>query len=161
MSNNCYHYAGTIVKVLEHEYGLANSVVGDSAGKWWCGVVIFPHKKGLNSLSLLLEKFREEMKKFVSLLYQIINIYLRTLVYRNLGQWVSCVRVSRRRMQGSKSSCVSWKHPTKRDGTFFLFSFLFLFLFHFHFHFPLFPSPTDWSLRIYIWICCPCVLTFQ
>ena len=107
MSNNCYHYAGTIVKVLEHEYGLANSVVGDSAGKWWCGVVIFPHTKGLNSLSLLLEKFREEMKKFVSLLYQIINIYLRTLVYRNLGQWVSCVRVSRRRMQGSKSSCVS------------------------------------------------------
>jgi hypothetical protein len=85
MSNNCYHYAGTIMKVLEQEYGLANSVVGGSAGKWWCGVVIFPHKKGLNSLSLP-EKFREEMKKFVSLLYQIINVYLRTLVYRNLGQ---------------------------------------------------------------------------
>lgn len=65
IENNCYHYAGTILKVLEQEYNVANSVDDTGAGKWWCGLVLYPGKSGGHASSLL-ERFREEVKKFVS-----------------------------------------------------------------------------------------------
>lgn len=61
MSNNCYHYAGTIMKVLEEQYDTVNTADGAAAGKW-CGLVLYP---GGNTSSLL-EKFREGIKNFVS-----------------------------------------------------------------------------------------------
>jgi len=65
IDNNCYHFAGTIVKVLEQHYNIANSVDG-SGGRWWCGLVLFPGKSGGHNSSIL-ERFKEEIKKFVSL----------------------------------------------------------------------------------------------
>ena len=44
MTNNCYHYAGTIVKVLEQKYNIVNTADGAGAGKW-CGLPIYPGKK--------------------------------------------------------------------------------------------------------------------
>ena len=64
MSNNCYHYAGTILKVLEEQYDTVNTTDGAAAGKW-CGLVLYPGVKGGNTSSLL-EKFREGIKNFVS-----------------------------------------------------------------------------------------------
>ena len=66
MTNNCYHYAGTIMKVLENHYGIANTAVGAGAGKF-CGLVLYPGKKEGNRSSLV-EKFREGIKNFVSFL---------------------------------------------------------------------------------------------
>jgi hypothetical protein len=67
MSNNCYHFAGTIIKVLEEEYNVVNTADGACGGKW-CGFVIYPGNKEGNSSSLG-EKFREGVKNFVSILY--------------------------------------------------------------------------------------------
>jgi len=64
-TNNCYHYAGTIMKVLEEKYKIVNTADGVCGGKW-CGLVIYPGKKEGNSSSLV-EKFREAIKNFESL----------------------------------------------------------------------------------------------
>jgi len=64
MTNNCYYYAGTIMKVLEEKYNIVNTVDGAGAGKW-CGLTIYSGKKEGNSS--LLEKFRENIKKFEAL----------------------------------------------------------------------------------------------
>ena len=64
MTNNCYHYAGTIMKVLEKEYEIADTAGGANAGKW-CGVAIFSSSEG--NFSPLLVKFKECIKEFVSL----------------------------------------------------------------------------------------------
>ena len=74
MENNYYHYAGTISKVLEQYYNVTNTVDTSIAGKWWCGVVIFPTTKGGTPL---LEKFEEEIKSFVS----VSNVKLLTFTY--------------------------------------------------------------------------------
>lgn len=61
MTNNCYYYAGTIMKILEEAYNIANTAEGASAGKW-CGLVIY-RKEG--NFSSLLEKFKQGIKNFV------------------------------------------------------------------------------------------------
>jgi len=66
IENNCYHYAGTIMRVLEEEYNVVNTVVDTGAGKWWCGVPVYSLKNGRDTSSLS-QKFREEIKAFVSL----------------------------------------------------------------------------------------------
>jgi hypothetical protein len=64
MTNNCYHYAGTIMNVLEQVYDTMKTAESGDAGKW-CGLALYPGKKGGNTSSLF-EKFREEIGKFVS-----------------------------------------------------------------------------------------------
>jgi hypothetical protein len=66
-TNNCYHFAGTIIKVLEEEHNIKNDVKDAGAGKW-CGLTIYSGKKDGNA-SFLLEKYRESIKNFVSILY--------------------------------------------------------------------------------------------
>ena len=39
-TNNCYHYAGAIMRLLEIQYDIANSASGANAGKW-CGLDIY------------------------------------------------------------------------------------------------------------------------
>ena len=34
-TNNCYHFAGSIVKVLEQEFEIQNTVKDSKAGKWY------------------------------------------------------------------------------------------------------------------------------
>src|SRR5882762_1996283 len=64
MTNNCYHYAGTIMDVLEKVYDAMKTADSPDAGKW-CGLALYPGKKGGNTSSLF-EKLREEIRKFVS-----------------------------------------------------------------------------------------------
>jgi hypothetical protein len=62
ITNNCYHYTGTIIKVLEGAYNLSNTADGAAAGKW-CGIAIYSNKGSIDSL---LVNFRQEIKNFVS-----------------------------------------------------------------------------------------------
>lgn len=62
-SNNCYHFAGIIMKFLEREYLTLNIAEGVEAGLW-CGVYIYSLQKG--NFSSLLETFKEYIEKFVS-----------------------------------------------------------------------------------------------
>jgi hypothetical protein len=64
MTNNCYHYAGTIMDVLEKAYDAMKTAESSDAGKW-CGLALYPGENGGNTSSLF-EKFREEIGKFVS-----------------------------------------------------------------------------------------------
>lgn len=83
-TSNCYHFAGSIVKVLELEYDIWNTVEGSEAGRW-CGLDIActlaaesikGNKRGWN-IDILREKYKINIKAFVRLfLYLIINIYL-------------------------------------------------------------------------------------
>ena len=34
-TSNCYHFAGSIVKVLEQEFEIQNTVKNSKAGKWY------------------------------------------------------------------------------------------------------------------------------
>ena len=66
-TNNCYHYVGTIMKVLAEEYGTLNPVEGAGAGEW-CGLVIYSGKEASMGVTLdyLVEGFKNVVKKFVS-----------------------------------------------------------------------------------------------
>jgi hypothetical protein len=103
MDNNCYHYAGTIMKVLESAYRVTNTVDPTIAGKWWCGLVIFPLTKGGNLVSFV-EKFREEIRAFVSFSnFQFLSFTYASLVYRNLCQKRG-MRIWRWRMRSLENS---------------------------------------------------------
>lgn len=67
MTNNCYHFAGTIMKALQEEYRTENTADGAGAGRW-CGMLLYPGKKDGNT-SFLLEEVREGIKNFVRFLY--------------------------------------------------------------------------------------------
>jgi hypothetical protein len=67
MANNCYYFAGTIMKALQEEYRTVNTADGAGAERW-CGVLLYPGKKDGNT-SFLLEKVREGIKNFVRFLY--------------------------------------------------------------------------------------------
>jgi DNA mismatch repair ATPase MutL len=67
--NNCYHYAGTIMKSLEAEYGVLNSVEGTGAGMW-CGIDIYARNQG--NVKSVLEDFRRNVETFVSI-HHILN----------------------------------------------------------------------------------------
>lgn len=78
MTNNCYHFAGSIMKSIEVAYEVENSVEGGLAGKW-CGLDIYSKKKW--SMELVLQDFREDTKTFVS-------IFLVYIIYTYLFIWV-------------------------------------------------------------------------
>ena len=63
MANNQCHYIGTIMKVLQEEYKALNAVGGADAEGKWCGVVIY---SGQESISSVHEKFKSDVKEFVS-----------------------------------------------------------------------------------------------
>lgn len=63
MTNNCYHFAGSVMKSIEAEYGVRNGVEGGLAGKW-CGLDIYSKKKW--SMQSVLDDFRGDLKSFVS-----------------------------------------------------------------------------------------------
>lgn len=69
-TNNCYHYAGIIMKSLEKEYQTLNIAEGAEAGLW-CGVDIYSRQKG--NVSSLLENFKECVEKFVSFIHILSN----------------------------------------------------------------------------------------
>jgi hypothetical protein len=66
MSNNCYHYTGTIMKALEKEYCTSNVAEGMEAAGLWCGLDVCSIQKGTRNLSTLLENFKAYVEKFVS-----------------------------------------------------------------------------------------------
>ena len=68
VSNNCYHFAGTLMKMLEEKYDTVDATQGAGARKW-CGVLIY--KKG--NISSLLENFEEAINKFVSFVFVLSN----------------------------------------------------------------------------------------
>jgi hypothetical protein len=76
LSNNCYHYAGTIIKVLQEGYDTKDTAEGADAGKW-CRFVINSRKE---DISVLLEKLRQEIKSFVSFVRMLNNLPLLTRV---------------------------------------------------------------------------------
>ena len=61
-TNNCYHYACTIMKVLEIQYETMNTVENSRAGTW-CGIIICSMDGNFVSL---VEDFRKGIKDFVS-----------------------------------------------------------------------------------------------
>jgi hypothetical protein len=61
-SSNCYHFAGSIVKVLEHVYDGTNTLHGTDAGKW-CGLTIY---SGGDPIDPLYNNFRKALEEFVS-----------------------------------------------------------------------------------------------
>jgi hypothetical protein len=67
-SNNCYHYAGTITKVLGTVYGIPDSTDGAGAGKW-CGIPI--HSIERSKVASLVEGYRKHLEVFVS--FTLIN----------------------------------------------------------------------------------------
>ena len=67
-SNNCYHYAGTITKVLGTVYGISDSTDGAGAGKW-CGIPI--HSIERSKVESLVEGYRKHLEVFVS--FTLIN----------------------------------------------------------------------------------------
>ena len=68
VSNNYYHFAGTLMKMLEEKYDTVDTTQGAGAGKW-CGVLIY--KKG--NISSLLENFEAAINKFVSFVFVLSN----------------------------------------------------------------------------------------
>jgi hypothetical protein len=68
MTNDYYHYAGTIMKMLEEEYDAVDVAEGAEAGKW-CGLVFY-RKQGNISLH---GSFKEAIKKFVSFVPMLSN----------------------------------------------------------------------------------------
>lgn len=62
VTNNCYHYAGTIMRVLGEEYGTMNTTDGARAGKW-CGIDIYSTNKG--NITSLIEKLKNVVREFV------------------------------------------------------------------------------------------------
>ena len=76
VTNNCYHYAGAIMKLLEIQYNIANSASGANAGKW-CGLDIYQDQDPERNLASLVERVSKAIKEFVSLhTYQLLNFYL-------------------------------------------------------------------------------------
>jgi hypothetical protein len=70
MTNNCYHYAGTIMKVLEEKYDTLDAAQGANAGKW-CGLDIYSRNEG--NVSSLLKNFEDGIKNFVSFVPALSN----------------------------------------------------------------------------------------
>lgn len=66
-TNNCYHYAGTILKVLEARYGVMNTVEGAEAGKW-CGIDITGKWEAV-AIWDVLRAFQKLVGDFVSFLF--------------------------------------------------------------------------------------------
>jgi hypothetical protein len=66
ITNNCYHYAGTIMKVLERAYNVENTVEDSQAGKW-CGLVIFSPTDHEGNISSLIGNLKKGINDFVSL----------------------------------------------------------------------------------------------
>ncbi len=65
LSKNCYHYAGTIMRVLREAYSPAvMKMDGVHAGMWWCGLDLFTAHKG--NTPALCDALRKEVKEFVS-----------------------------------------------------------------------------------------------
>jgi hypothetical protein len=63
MRNNCYHFAGTIMRMLKEEYNAVNAAEGAGAGTW-CGIIIFSGKE--SNIASLLEKFKRCVKDLVN-----------------------------------------------------------------------------------------------
>ena len=63
-TNNCYHFTGTIMKLLEYEYQALNVVVEGVDAGLWCGVAIYSRNKA--NLSSLLRHFKDHIRNFVS-----------------------------------------------------------------------------------------------
>ena len=68
-SNNCYHYAGTITKVLSAMYNIPDSADGAGAGKW-CGIPIHSIERGVN-VAFISEAYKTRLIGFVS--FTLIN----------------------------------------------------------------------------------------
>ena len=70
-TKNCYHYAGTILAILQEAYVPVVKMEGH-AGKWWCGLDLFTeHKGNISALCESLEKMAaESVMSFF--LYQVI-----------------------------------------------------------------------------------------
>ena len=71
ITNNCYIFAGTIMRMLVEVYDPMDTAGGANAGEW-CGVVISSSTEG--NISFLLEKFKECIKKFVSFIPILSNL---------------------------------------------------------------------------------------
>ena len=56
-TNNCYHYAGAIMKLLEIQYNIVNSASGANARKW-CGLNIYQDQDPERNLASLVEHVR-------------------------------------------------------------------------------------------------------
>jgi hypothetical protein len=63
-TNNCYHFAGTIMKLLEYEYQALNVAVEGADAGLWCGVDIYSWNKA--NPSSLLRHFKDHIRNFVS-----------------------------------------------------------------------------------------------
>jgi hypothetical protein len=68
VTNNCYHYAGTIMRLLEIRYNIANAAEGGNAGKW-CGLNIYRDQNSEGKLSFLVERVKKGIEEFVSFTY--------------------------------------------------------------------------------------------
>jgi hypothetical protein len=64
VTNNCYHYTGTIMKLLERGHRITNTVDGANAGKW-CGINILGTQDSERKFSSLLERVNDSIKEFV------------------------------------------------------------------------------------------------
>lgn len=67
MTNNCYHFAGTIMKLLEKQHGITDAVHGANAGKW-CGINIF-RGQDFDKCRPLFENVRKEIQNFVGVFF--------------------------------------------------------------------------------------------
>ncbi len=63
-ANNCYHFAGTIMKALEKEFEVVNVTESTEAG-FWCGLDVYTRKEGNNILAII-EEFKQHIARFVS-----------------------------------------------------------------------------------------------
>jgi hypothetical protein len=63
-TNNCYHFAGTIMKALQFDYLVPNMAEDADAGHW-CGLDMFARKTG-NNIAAVVDSFHEHLKNFVS-----------------------------------------------------------------------------------------------
>lgn len=69
MKNNCYHFAGIIMRVLKEGYDTVNVVEYAGGARKWCGIVIYDGEGYYN----LLEKFKTNIKDFVSFVPILLN----------------------------------------------------------------------------------------
>lgn len=67
MTNNCYYYAGTIMKILEKKHNISNAVKGANAGRW-CFINIFGGAE-FEKCRPLLESVEKAIREFVSFFF--------------------------------------------------------------------------------------------
>ena len=78
--DNCYRFVGVIMQVLQAEYRVLN-IVEANAGMW-CGVPIYSLAGGGDSVPLVHEKFKSNVKEFVSF---VPNVKYLTFTYASWG----------------------------------------------------------------------------